>query len=116
MNFGTFLDRKGYFLDRVHFPDVAKRYPFRGRGVYRIIGKVAEEFGFHAIEVSEMYKEAMIEDPRYSEEKQVTKPVRKSYRDADKPAISTENNNHNARYFEKNNRKSLPPDGGSREA
>ncbi len=104
MNFGTFLDRKGFFLDTVHFPDIAKRYPFRGRGVYRIIGKVTEEFGFYSIEVSEMYKEAMIEDPRYSEEKNVKKPERKNYRDPDKPAIATENNNKNARYFEKENK------------
>lgn len=101
MNFGTFLDRKGYFLDTVHFPDIARRFPFRGRGVYRIIGKVTEEFGFHCIEVSEMYKEAMIEDPRYSEEKDIKKPVRKNYREADKLAIATENNNMNARYFER---------------
>ena len=101
MHFGTFIDRKGFFLDTVHFPNVAKKYPFRGRGVYRIIGKVAEEFGFHSIEVAEMYKEAMIEDPRYSEEKNIKKPERKNYRDVDKPAISTENNNRNAQYFER---------------
>jgi DNA polymerase III alpha subunit len=99
MNFGTFLDRKGFFLDTVHFPNVSRKFPFRGRGVYRIIGKVTEEFGFFTIETTEMYKEDMIEDPRYSEEKNVKKPERTSYRDRDQPVYSTENNNHNARYF-----------------
>lgn len=68
MNFGNFLDRRGYFLDTVHFPDVAARYSFSGRGVYRIAGKVTEEFGCYTIEVSEMHREPYIDDPRYSEE------------------------------------------------
>jgi error-prone DNA polymerase len=105
MQFGTFLDRKGFFLDTVHFPPVAAKYPFRGRGVYRIIGKVMEEFGFHCIEVSECYKEDMIEDPRYSEEKNTKKPERKNYRDAAKAEISTVNDNMNARYFEKKDKR-----------
>jgi error-prone DNA polymerase len=101
MQFGTFLDRKGFFLDTVHFPQVAAKFPFRGRGVYRIIGKVTEEFGFYSIEVSECYKEDMIEDPRYSEEKNTKKPERKNYREVAKAEISTTNVNKNARYFER---------------
>jgi hypothetical protein len=93
MQFGTFLDRKGFFLDTVHFPQVAAKFPFRGRGVYRIIGKVIEEFGFYSIEVSECYKEDMIEDPRYSEEKNTKKPERKNYREVVKAEISTTNVN-----------------------
>ncbi len=54
MYFGTFLDRTGHWIDTVHFPDVAQRYPFRGRGVYLITGKVVEEFGFMSLEVSAM--------------------------------------------------------------
>lgn len=69
MNFGTFLDQEGAFIDTTHFPDVSKNYPFRGRGVYAITGVVVEEFGFYSIEVIQMYKEPMIEDPRYSEKK-----------------------------------------------
>ncbi len=69
MNFGTFLDQEGEFIDTTHFPDVSKNYPFRGRGVYAITGVVVEEFGFYSIEVIQMHKEAMIEDPRYSEKK-----------------------------------------------
>lgn len=105
MQFGTFLDRKGFFLDTVHFPPVAAKYPFRGRGVYRIIGKVMEEFGFYSIEVGECYKEDMIEDPRYSEEKNIKKPERKNYREDLNAEVSTTNVNKNARYFEKNKSK-----------
>lgn len=67
MQFGTFLDRKGYFVDTVHFPPVAARWPFRGRGVYRIVGKVTEEFSFYTIEASELHLLPMMPDPRYDE-------------------------------------------------
>lgn len=67
MFFGTFLDREGYFFDTVHFPDVANKYRFQGKGIYSVTGKVVEEFGFYSIEVSKMQKEAIIEDPRYKE-------------------------------------------------
>lgn len=55
MMFGTFLDRNGDFLDTTHFPDVARRYPFRGKGCYRIRGRVVEDFGYHSIEVLQMH-------------------------------------------------------------
>lgn len=67
MNFGTFSDIDGHFFDTVHFPDVAKQYPFRGKGVYELYGRVSEEFGFYSLEVSWMRKVALIEDPRYAE-------------------------------------------------
>lgn len=67
MNFGTFIDRQGYFFDSVHFPDTAKRFPFRGRGVYAVTGRVAEEFGFYSIEVSALRKLKTMEDPRYND-------------------------------------------------
>ena len=66
MYFGTFLDRDGDFIDTVHFPPVATKYPFRGKGIYAIIGKVLEEFDCINIEVSSMHRLAIIEDPRYS--------------------------------------------------
>ncbi|NOZ47747.1 MAG: DNA polymerase III subunit alpha [Chlorobi bacterium] len=69
MFFGTFLDQQGTFIDTTHFPDVAKNYPFKGRGVYAITGKVVEEFDFYSLEVIRMLKEPIIEDPRYSEKK-----------------------------------------------
>ena len=67
MYFGTFLDRDGYFIDTVHFPPIAARFPFRGKGVYIIKGKVLEEFDCINIEVTSMYKQAIIEDPRYAD-------------------------------------------------
>lgn len=54
MNFGTFLDRDGEWIDTVHFPDSAKQFPFTGPGCYLLKGKVVEEYGFVSIEVSEM--------------------------------------------------------------
>jgi len=68
MNFGTFIDRKGQFIDTVHFPITARDYPFRGAGIYNITGKVVEEFGFYSIEVSRMEKLHYITDPRFNEE------------------------------------------------
>jgi hypothetical protein len=67
MQFGTFLDQKGFFVDTVHFPPIAARWPFRGKGIYRIIGKVTEEFGFFSLEVHELHMLDMMPDPRYDE-------------------------------------------------
>ncbi|WP_026951393.1 DNA polymerase III subunit alpha [Algoriphagus mannitolivorans] len=58
MNFGTFLDRDGDWIDTVHFPPVVKKYPFKGRAIYRIEGKVVEEFGFYSIEVEKLERMA----------------------------------------------------------
>ncbi|MEL6560137.1 MAG: DNA polymerase III subunit alpha [Bacteroidota bacterium] len=59
MHFGTFTDKKGDVFDTVHFPDVARRYPFKGRGFYVIYGKVVEDFGYPMIEVDYMKKVPM---------------------------------------------------------
>jgi len=67
MNFATFIDQHGDFLDSVHFPNVAAQFPFRGKGLYKIQGRVAEEFGFFSIEASAVYKVDMIPDPRYED-------------------------------------------------
>jgi DNA polymerase-3 subunit alpha len=56
MMFATFLDQQGYFFDTTHFPKVVQQFPFRGRGVYRIRGKVDEEFGFCGMVVNGMIK------------------------------------------------------------
>ncbi|HNS13656.1 MAG TPA: DNA polymerase III subunit alpha, partial [Bacteroidia bacterium] len=56
MMFATFLDRQGFFFDTTHFPKVVEQFPFRGRGVYRIRGKVDEEFGFCSMVVNAMFK------------------------------------------------------------
>ena len=66
MRFGTFLDYDGNFIDTVHFPPVAAKYPFRGKGIYTVTGKVMVEFDCVTIEVSNMERSAIIEDPRYA--------------------------------------------------
>ena len=56
MHFASFIDHTGEFFDTVHFPQSLKHYPFRGYGVYLILGKVVQEFGFPSIEVEKMAK------------------------------------------------------------
>lgn len=67
MQFGTFVDLVGDYLDTVHFPPVVKAWPFRGRGVYVVWGRVTEEFDCYTVEVNRMEKWPVIEDPRYAE-------------------------------------------------
>lgn len=67
MYFGTFLDEEGQWLDSVHFPQIAKKFHFRGKGVYKVKGKVIEDYGCISIETEYMEKMDVIEDPRYSE-------------------------------------------------
>ncbi len=64
MHFGTFIDTKGRFFDTVHFPDSLKTYPFRGMGVYLILGQVTVEFGQPGITVKKMAKLPFKKDPR----------------------------------------------------
>jgi DNA polymerase-3 subunit alpha len=66
MYFGTFIDQQGDILETVHFPEVAHKYPFYGKGIYRITGVVSEEFGHYTLEVGMMTKEKFIEDVRFS--------------------------------------------------
>ena len=68
MNFATFIDQNGDFLDSVHFPNIAAQFPFRGKGLYKVQGRVVEEFGFYSIEASALYKLAVIPDPRYEDQ------------------------------------------------
>ncbi|WP_179343227.1 DNA polymerase III subunit alpha [Winogradskyella ursingii] len=82
MHFGTFLDREGDFIDTVHFPPIAAKYPFRGKGIYEIIGKVMVEFNCVTIEVSKFERLSIIEDPRYSiKSKNPTFQKKKSFKD-----------------------------------
>lgn len=80
MFFGTFLDEDGDFIDTVHFPPVAAKYPFRGKGIYQIIGKVLNEFDCITIEVTQMERLAIIEDPRYAEGAVQTRASGKRYK------------------------------------
>jgi len=68
MCFGTWLDREGRFFDTVHFPAFLKLSPFRGKGIYRIEGRVGEEFGFPSVEVLKMERLPFRKDGRYPED------------------------------------------------
>lgn len=61
MYFGNFIDQQGEFIDTVHFPPIAAKYPFTGQGIYLLEGKVVEEFDAISLEISSMkrmnYKE-----------------------------------------------------------
>jgi error-prone DNA polymerase len=65
MQFGTFLDCEGEFFDTVNFPPSLKNYPFKGRGIYLILGIITEEFGFPSLTVEKMAKMPFVADPRY---------------------------------------------------
>ncbi|MCS6981864.1 MAG: DNA polymerase III subunit alpha [Flavobacteriales bacterium] len=54
MGFGTWVDQEGLTFDSVHFSQVYRRHPFRGRGLYHLVGVVREEFGVYTLEVEEM--------------------------------------------------------------
>ena len=64
MHFGTFTDVQGELFDTVHFPPSLKVYPFRGDGVYLLLGKMVEEFGFPSLEVEKMAKMPLNPNPK----------------------------------------------------
>lgn len=64
MHFGTFVDHTGELFDTVHFPPTLKQYPFQGAGMYLLLGKIVEEFGYPMLEVEKMARMPMKADPR----------------------------------------------------
>ena len=70
MNFGTFIDEEGFFIGTVHFPNSVAKYPFRGRGIYQLEGKIVEEFEFYTLEVNRMERLPYVnmEEITYQEE------------------------------------------------
>ncbi|MCF8465081.1 MAG: DNA polymerase III subunit alpha [Flavobacteriales bacterium] len=52
MTFGNLIDLEGQWINSVQFPNVATRYPFRGPGIYKLRGKVTEEFGHISLETT----------------------------------------------------------------
>ncbi|MFM7005723.1 MAG: DNA polymerase III subunit alpha [Flavobacteriales bacterium] len=64
MSFGTFLDPSGDFIDTVHFPEIATNFPFYGKGIYHIRGKITEEYAYFTLEVSYQEKLPFAEDVR----------------------------------------------------
>lgn len=61
MCFATWIDQEGHFFDTTHFG----KFPFVGKGIYLIEGKVTEDFGFPGIEVSRMKRWPMMRDERF---------------------------------------------------
>ncbi len=64
MFFGYWVDEHGEFFDTVHFPNSTKMYPFKGKGVYHLKGKVCNEYGHCSIQINWMEKLPFIVDPR----------------------------------------------------
>jgi DNA polymerase III alpha subunit len=64
MNFITWIDYEGNFFDSVHFPDILKDYPFRGNGIYLLLGIIDIEFGYPTLRVKKMEKMPLKTDPR----------------------------------------------------
>ncbi|MDD3686458.1 MAG: hypothetical protein PHE56_06795, partial [Bacteroidales bacterium] len=64
MNFITWIDSDGGFFDSVHFPDSIKEYPFRGAGVYLLLGIVDVEFGYPVLRAQKMARMPFLADPR----------------------------------------------------
>lgn len=54
MFFGTFVDADLDWVDTVHFPDTARKYPLHDSGFYKITGKVTQDFGVYSIEASKL--------------------------------------------------------------
>ena len=54
MRFGTFIDKKGYWIDTVLFPDAVAKLRHIGPGCYLIKGIVTEEFGHISLEVNDL--------------------------------------------------------------
>jgi error-prone DNA polymerase len=48
----------------VFFAGFLKNYPFRGYGIYLILGKITEEFGYPSIQVEKLAKLPIVADPR----------------------------------------------------
>jgi DNA polymerase-3 subunit alpha len=67
VHFGTLFDVEGEQLDTVQFQDAALKFPFRGKGIYAIYGKVVEEFGYFTIEVEMLEKLPYCSDVRYAD-------------------------------------------------
>ncbi len=66
MEFGCFMDPEGRLWDSTHFPDVARRYPITGRGIYLLRGTVEHEFGQWSLRAEHVDRLAYRPDPRYT--------------------------------------------------
>jgi DNA polymerase-3 subunit alpha len=63
MHFATFVDHQGNLFDTVHFPNSLKNYPFRGDGIYLMMGKIIDEFGYVSMQVEKLAKLPLKSNP-----------------------------------------------------
>jgi DNA polymerase III alpha subunit len=64
MGFVDFVDAHGDCFDATMFPDTFMKFPILGIGVYRMKGKVSDDFGVATLEVEEIYRVGYVGDPR----------------------------------------------------
>lgn len=60
MQFGTFVDQNGDWLDTVIFPNVFENNKVSAPGCYKIKGKVSEEFGHITVDVEKIERLEMV--------------------------------------------------------
>ena len=65
MYFGTFADASDALFDTVHFPNVAEKYQFQSKGIYKITGTVVEELGYYSIIARTLHFQDIRPDPRH---------------------------------------------------
>ncbi len=66
MYFGTWIDLEGEYFDTAHFADCLRQYPFKGSGVYLLLGRVEVDYHFPTVTITRMEKLPFIPDPRYA--------------------------------------------------
>jgi len=64
MGFSDFIDARGDYFDAVLFPDVYQRFPLNSRQLYRMRGKLIDDFGVVTLEVERLERLAYRGDPR----------------------------------------------------
>jgi len=60
MQFGTFVDQKGDWIDTVIFPNVFDKNRVSAPGCYKIRGRVSEEFGHITVDVEKIERLEMV--------------------------------------------------------
>ncbi|HHG83166.1 MAG TPA: hypothetical protein ENJ82_00325 [Bacteroidetes bacterium] len=64
MGFCDFVDVQGNYFDATLFPNVYMKYPLTGIGIYRMVGKVANDYGVPSLEVEAIERLSYCSDPR----------------------------------------------------
>jgi DNA polymerase III alpha subunit len=64
MGFVDFIDARGDCFDATMFPNTFMKYPILGIGVYRMTGRVSDDFGVATLDVEEIRRLGYLGDPR----------------------------------------------------